>query len=311
MLDFDFVDRRKESTVVDTTRKVARNAYSTRGGTSLLAPGTSALPLNEGRRFLRIVAQTSRIKNHDELFQLLQGEEIQYFIPHQVMICAWGDFSEPDLKLDVISAIPGAHSGLLNRCGIDGLLQDLYQRWFVHGRQPLLLDGSMDAKLACSCDCALHGYLQEVTSLLVHGVIDARNGSYSLYLALNAGSSVNGHNIERFRLLTDPLFAQIDVAFRGIGGLKSPELPANQRFPSSLGVLSAREDEIVGWITEGKTNAEIAAILAISPFTVKNHVHRIFVKLDATNRSEAVAKYLQMGLRPQRKKPGKKLHVVK
>jgi len=41
--------------------------------------------------------------------------------------------------------------------------------------------------------------------------------------------------------------------------------------------------------------------VAIGSFTVNNHVQRIMKKLDAANRTEAVAKYRQEGLRARRK----------
>jgi transcriptional regulator EpsA len=53
--------------------------------------------------------------------------------------------------------------------------------------------------------------------------------------------------------------------------------------------LSARELEIMDWVRKGKTNQEIAMILNISVFTVKNHLQRIFKKLDVMNRAQAVA----------------------
>ena len=57
--------------------------------------------------------------------------------------------------------------------------------------------------------------------------------------------------------------------------------------------LSSREDEIIAWVAEGRTNVEISRILAISPFTVKNHVQKIIKKLGASNRTEAAVRYLQ------------------
>ena len=57
--------------------------------------------------------------------------------------------------------------------------------------------------------------------------------------------------------------------------------------------LSAREEEIIARVAEGKTNLEISRILAISPFTVKNHVQRIIKKLGASNRTEAAVRHLQ------------------
>ena len=66
--------------------------------------------------------------------------------------------------------------------------------------------------------------------------------------------------------------------------------------------LSAREEEIVARVAQGKTNVEISRILAISPFTVKNHVQRILKKLGASNRTEAAVRYLQGDLRQMRRK---------
>ncbi|MFC3031486.1 LuxR C-terminal-related transcriptional regulator [Pseudoalteromonas fenneropenaei] len=56
-----------------------------------------------------------------------------------------------------------------------------------------------------------------------------------------------------------------------------------------LKILTCREREVLDWIASGKTNSEIAMILGISPFTVKNHVAKILEKLNAPNRSAAMA----------------------
>jgi DNA-binding CsgD family transcriptional regulator len=53
--------------------------------------------------------------------------------------------------------------------------------------------------------------------------------------------------------------------------------------------LSQREVEIMRWVRQGKTNLEIGSILDISAFTVKNHLQRIFRKLNVGNRAQAVA----------------------
>jgi DNA-binding CsgD family transcriptional regulator len=50
--------------------------------------------------------------------------------------------------------------------------------------------------------------------------------------------------------------------------------------------LTAREFDVARLITEGRTNAEIAAELAIAPKTVGSHVEHILVKLTATRRTE-------------------------
>lgn len=56
--------------------------------------------------------------------------------------------------------------------------------------------------------------------------------------------------------------------------------------------LSTREAEIMDLIASGMTNQQIAATCFISEKTVKNHINRIFAKLQSTSRSEAAAKWL-------------------
>ena len=48
------------------------------------------------------------------------------------------------------------------------------------------------------------------------------------------------------------------------------------------------------WVMMGKTNQDIGMILNISAFTVKNHLQRIFKKLDVLNRAQAVTEYNRM-----------------
>ena len=56
------------------------------------------------------------------------------------------------------------------------------------------------------------------------------------------------------------------------------------------GLLTRRETEILGWIARGRTSREIAAILVISPYTVRKHVEHILEKLEVSTRSAAVAR---------------------
>jgi transcriptional regulator EpsA len=247
------------------------------------------LTSGEGERLLRIVSQAARIKTHLELFTLLQGE-IQYFVPHQILIGAWGDFLGPVLNLDVISAIEGVRTSGLDACNIEGQCKRLYLRWLGQGRRPLLLEGGaceLQLRTHPACCCALHVSLRRMRSILVHGVHDARDGSDSLYVAAHADSVGEPSRAERSCVPLDSVIAQIDVAFRRVAGLKLPRTAARRK----AGGLSIREAEILGWVSEGRTNHEISTILGISTFTVKNHVQRIIRKLGAVNRTEAAAKY--------------------
>lgn len=60
------------------------------------------------------------------------------------------------------------------------------------------------------------------------------------------------------------------------------------------GVLTPREREVLGLLASGATNVQIANQLVVSESTVKSHVKHILRKLRASNRAEAVSRYLRL-----------------
>ena len=60
--------------------------------------------------------------------------------------------------------------------------------------------------------------------------------------------------------------------------------------------LSKREAEILQKVAYGATTKEVAHDLGISPHTVKTHLERIFEKLGANDRAQAVAIAIRKGL---------------
>jgi DNA-binding CsgD family transcriptional regulator len=54
--------------------------------------------------------------------------------------------------------------------------------------------------------------------------------------------------------------------------------------------LTAREREVLQWLSRGKTDKDIAEILAISPRTVHKHLQRIYEKLGVETRTAAVSR---------------------
>lgn len=60
--------------------------------------------------------------------------------------------------------------------------------------------------------------------------------------------------------------------------------------------LSRREKEILQKVAYGATTKEVAHDLGISPHTVKTHLERIFEKLGANDRAQAVAIAIRSGL---------------
>ncbi len=58
--------------------------------------------------------------------------------------------------------------------------------------------------------------------------------------------------------------------------------------------LSYREKQVIEWVSKGKTNKEIGIILAVSQFTIKNHIANIYVKLNVVNRAQAIEKVIRL-----------------
>ncbi len=68
-------------------------------------------------------------------------------------------------------------------------------------------------------------------------------------------------------------------------------LAANTRIES---LLSRREMDVISLMTQGKSNSDIATHLVIAEGTVKTHVKNVLRKLKASNRAEAVFRYMRM-----------------
>jgi DNA-binding NarL/FixJ family response regulator len=64
--------------------------------------------------------------------------------------------------------------------------------------------------------------------------------------------------------------------------------------------VSEREREILGWLARGASNREIADELDLSTNTVRNHLARVYERLGARSRLEAVAIAVREGLLPRR-----------
>ena len=66
--------------------------------------------------------------------------------------------------------------------------------------------------------------------------------------------------------------------------------------PPAIGTLTEREREVLVEVGRGRSNAEIAATLHMSPATAKTHVGRLLMKLDARDRAQLVVAAYESGL---------------
>ena len=259
------------------------------------------LSVDELGPLLQLVQQSHYIRRHYELFSWLQ-EGIQHFLPHDIVIAAWGDFSDDSFCYDIVSPLPGVRTAEFDIDTVRSFVSSLSSRWNQGQHHPFVVnakEGFSSGETAAPCTAEA---LRKMRCALVHGIKDLRGRHSCLYIMMGPTALSEARSKEAFRFL----LPYIDTTFRQIihlpeqyfkngpmavtsENLREAPPPANDAI-ELLG-LSDRELEIMAWVRKGKTNQEIGSILNISIFTVKNHLQRIFKKLDVLNRAQAVAKF--------------------
>ena len=128
---------------------------------------------------------------------------------------------------------------------------------------------------------ASHGkYVKEAVRLgFVDGVAVPLFGpmSRNAYLSMNFGKTISSED----ETVVRPLVGMAQSCHRRVCAIinqTSKVMPA----------LSERESEVLYWISRGKSNADMATILAISEATIDTYIRRLFKKLDVHDRISAV-----------------------
>lgn len=253
-------------------------------------------------RYLSLVQAGLEINSHVGLLHWLQGD-IQHYLPHDILITGWGNFEEGSVQHDVVSSLPGVRSYAEGTACLPFLLAKISDCWASGGRKPRNFSFSefsyllgSDALPDSFCEA-----LRRMGSAVVHGISDRRGQNDCVYVFLSTGIRESGSSDEALSATVKMLLPFIDTALRQVSHLPDQRgQPANPvalkaAIEDSTG-LSERETQIMAWVAMGKTNSEIGSILSISGFTVKNHMQRIFQKLNVFNRAQAVSKVTRVSL---------------
>lgn len=261
---------------------------------------------DRGRCF-DVLTAVAHIRTHLDLLNWLRGG-IQHFMPHDILLAAWGDFRRGAIHHDIVSPLRQVRTANANAAALVPRLQDLFANWVAADRQPYVTPA--ERLIGVFARHPLQDPLRSATpaarSAMVHGLRDLRGEQDCLYVVLSreaisekAGSAT----------LT-ALLPYIDTAMRQVAQLPHPVAQGNPNEGTSRNApqitishhngmapytaadngMTGRELQIMQWVEMGKTNQEIGTILDISAFTVKNHLQRIFKKLDVYNRAQAVSR---------------------
>ena len=246
-------------------------------------------------RYYALISQVFEVRRHIDLMHWLQGD-VQHYLPHDILVAAWGDFHLGLVHYDIVSSMPGVRSENAKSEAITPLLAGLFDRWIAQDRRPFSLKV---CERGFTWDNAatpgpIGDAMRTMRSSLIHGINDQRGRHDCLYVLFS--TQPQRHRNERTALKF--MLPYIDNAMRQVEllpgqyiaeSLAPPVGVAGATPDSEVTVLSEREAGIMKWVAMGKTNGEIGSILDVSTFTVKNHMQRIFKKLDVLNRAQAVS----------------------
>ena len=257
-----------------------------------------SLSTQELQRYHEVVARSVEVRSHFDVLAWLQGD-MQRYLPHDILIATWGNFEKGAIHHDIISPLAGVRSQTSNAETVTPLLLSLFDRWVHFGKKPFALNAGesgflmQDSGLRSEVGAAL----QKMRSAMVHGIVDERGSHDCLYVAFSSKDKFRSAECSTMSLV----LPYIDTALRQVThlphqssahlGTQVASTPASVQAEFNL---SQREAEILHWVSKGKTNLEIALILHISSFTVKNHMQRVFQKLNVTNRAQAVSKLMPL-----------------
>jgi transcriptional regulator EpsA len=238
-------------------------------------------------RVFHVIQESFTVNKHLDFFKWLQGS-VSKLLPHDVLVAAWGDFSTGDLNFDVSSNLEDIRTQkLIDAPGVfTYLMCNLHQRWIDNGERWFRINFFDADGINIQPPTAFTRKLVGMNSLLVYGVRDTRGKNDCIYVFFDRAREFQVQDS-----VLGLLMPHVDAALRRVEYIETP-ITQEVVDEFSLGGLSEREHEILHWVKTGKTNFEIGIILSISPNTVKNHLKRIFQKLDVSCRAQAVAKYI-------------------
>ena len=249
---------------------------------------------------LRIMRNSLAIQSHFQLLLWMQGD-FQEALPHDAMISFSGALGGETFHYDIVSPLPGLRTSQIPASTINNFRAGIHQRWNDGNGQvttACLKNGIGEDLFIYSKTSELH----DMKHIIFHAIPDTRFKADHLYILLRKSGSFSEAERKYFELL----LPHVDAAVRKIDGL--PVMEPEQLTPPTLlsallkSGLSTREIEILEWVRNGKTNIEIGMILDISSFTVKNHLQRIFRKINVSNRAQAVGKLEALSM-PLEKNP--------
>lgn len=250
---------------------------------------SASLSAADSATLVTTIVEAVAVRRRFQFFSWTQGY-LQTLLPHGVLICGLPRGTGTGMFFDYFHSIPLPTQSLSKLCHPrDGVAVAMLEAWRERGGEPLIVRAG-----------------QSHTEHLFERLRELGLGTTMAHGIPFEQSTVGAHGFFAFVSLRDPpgvrdaaiLNMVVPYVFstycRALARDRTP-ISVSAGAPSDS-ALSEREIEILHWVREGKSNYEIGMVLSISPLTVKNHIQRILKKLQASNRTQAVAKAMNLRL---------------
>ena len=266
----------------------------------LLTPAEDAV-------LLRGIQAGTEVQSLRQFFLWSQGP-LRALLPHEVLVCLrlneHGRVTHADYLQSVAHA-PGLLASLIDP--VDGLVLRIAQHCATHNRLDCLLPpppadtgrvaagGSPSGAAPATAALAWNALRDEVRDQGLRNVLAQGSGTLTGGATFFALFGMTDNPSRRDAFVLSLLLPQLHIAYLRVLASRDASVPPLPPLPPAV-PLSERELEVLGWVVCGKTNPEIGMILSLSRLTVKNHLQRIFRKLNVNNRVQAITRCRELRL---------------
>jgi transcriptional regulator EpsA len=240
----------------------------------------ATLSPRELEHYLFVVESSLQVRKSHQFFLWVQGQ-LQSLLPHEILFCVHGDLQRRDYAVARYTSAPFPDEQFAEiRHPEHGLVAKVIQAWKKNWEEPCLFNQNGHMGLYPQVELLIAEY--GLRNLACHGTRSVNGGANSCFIFARMPQAPGPRQCYLLELLLPHLHAAfVRTMIDERRELRTPLVPH---------ALTAREIEILRWVSEGKSNHQIGDTLRISPLTVKNHIQNILKKLEVQNRAQAVTR---------------------
>jgi DNA-binding CsgD family transcriptional regulator len=241
---------------------------------------------------IEALVSSAKLVHNVEEFKVWTKNYLRPVLPHESLLCGWGHLHAGGVGLDYLVPVdyPIEHiNGIRNRVG--AIDTPILRRWLTT-REPVVFEADKpwpDIPSQWLDSFKRH----DLKNVVAHAVYDVERCAGTYHSFYRIPGSPGDAYIETLEKLLPTLH---EVMCSVINSLS-----AKDRLNERMATLTAREEDVLRWLSLGKTNAEIAELTGVSESTIKHHLTNVFDKLGVSNRAQLVRLLTQ---RQAHKDPG-------